>query len=66
MTCTEYNGKLFMRNPSLKRVAGFLDTPEKVQQLRSDLEKSTEEAFKEIDRRKMECLIHARDYYVFN
>lgn len=62
MPCVEYNGKLFMKNPSLKRVEGFLDTPKKVSQLRSDLEKSSEEAFKEIDRRKRECFVHARDY----
>lgn len=51
-----------MKNPFLKRVEGFLDTPEKVSQLRSDLENSSEEAFKEIDRRKMECLAHSREY----
>ncbi|MBS3090726.1 hypothetical protein J4433_03070 [Candidatus Pacearchaeota archaeon] len=62
MPCTKYNGKLFMRNPSLKRVTGFLDTPEKVRQVQSDLENSTENAFKRIDREKRDCLAHARDY----
>lgn len=62
MSCVEYNGKLFMKNPSLKRVTGILDTPEKIRQLRSDLEKSSEEAFKRIDKEKRECWIHARDY----
>jgi hypothetical protein len=62
MPCVEYDGKLFLKNPLLKTKTGFLDTPEKVSQLRSDLENATEDAFKRIDRAKRECLAHARDY----
>ncbi|MFH0831905.1 MAG: hypothetical protein V1886_03535 [archaeon] len=62
MPFEKYKPLLFIENPKLKRVEGFLDTPEKVQQLRSDLEKSSEEAFKRIDREKRDCLAHARDY----
>jgi hypothetical protein len=58
--CTLTPSGYLVRYPQLKPV-NFLSTPEQVSQLRSDLEKSTEEAFKKIDSAKRKTLAEAHE-----
>lgn len=64
MPCAEYNGKLFMRNPYLKNTRALFNSREEVEKLRSDLEKASEEKFKEIDEARRKSWEAAHHMYV--
>jgi hypothetical protein len=58
--CTLTSSGYLMRYPHIK-TRNLFSTPAEVSQLRSDLEKSTEEAFRRIDRARRQTLAEAHN-----